>query len=90
MGLTEEEKIQYVKQQLLNIGLTSTFSPLVVICGHESATTNNPYASSLDCGACGGAAGSFNAKVFAILCNEKNVREGLKKKVFLFQMKRYL
>ncbi|MGG4011500.1 DUF2309 domain-containing protein [Bacillus smithii] len=79
VGLTEEEKIQYVKQQLLNIGLTSTFSPLVVICGHESATTNNPYASSLDCGACGGAAGSFNAKVFAILCNEKNVREGLKK-----------
>lgn len=79
IGLTEEEKIQYVKTQLLNIGLTSSFAPLVVICGHKSATTNNPYASSLDCGACGGAAGSFNAKVFAILCNEKNVREGLKK-----------
>ena len=79
IGFTTEEQVQYVKQLLTNIGLTSSFAPLVVICGHESMTTNNPYASSLDCGACGGTAGAFNARVFASLCNLQEVREGLMK-----------
>ncbi|WP_044895472.1 DUF2309 domain-containing protein [Bacillus alveayuensis] len=79
IGLTTDEQVQYVKQLLTNIGLTSSFAPLVVVCGHESTTTNNPYASSLDCGACGGTAGAFNARVFASLCNLKEVRKGLEK-----------
>ncbi|MEK4174535.1 DUF2309 domain-containing protein [Aeribacillus sp. FSL K6-1305] len=79
IGFTTEEQVQYVKQLLTNIGLTSSFAPLVVVCGHESMTTNNPYASSLDCGACGGTAGAFNARVFASLCNLQEVREGLVK-----------
>ncbi|QCK81822.1 DUF2309 domain-containing protein [Geobacillus kaustophilus NBRC 102445] len=79
IGLTKEEQVQYVKQLLVNIGLTSSFAPLVVVCGHESETTNNPYASALDCGACGGAAGAFNARVFAALANLPHVRDGLAK-----------
>ncbi|WP_374719836.1 DUF2309 domain-containing protein [Parageobacillus toebii] len=79
VGFSTEEKVRYVYQLFKGIGLTSRFAPLVVICGHESTTTNNPYASSLDCGACGGAAGGFNARVFAALCNLKEVREGLAK-----------
>ncbi|MBB5326251.1 hypothetical protein HNQ34_003385 [Anoxybacillus tepidamans] len=79
IGLSTQEQVQYVKQLLSTIGLTSSFAPLVVICGHESATVNNPYASSLDCGACGGAAGAFNARVFSTLCNLQEVREGLSK-----------
>ncbi|MBS2771493.1 DUF2309 domain-containing protein [Anoxybacillus rupiensis] len=77
IGFSTEEKIQYVQQLLHSIGLTSSFAPLVIVCGHESATVNNPYASSLDCGACGGAAGAFNARVFAALGNLPEVREGL-------------
>jgi len=79
VGFSLEEQVQYVKQLLSTIGFTSSFAPLVVVCGHESATVNNPYASSLDCGACGGAAGAFNARVFATLCNLPEVREGLSK-----------
>ena len=59
------------------MGLTSGFAPLVVMCGHRSATTNNPFAAALDCGACAGKAGGPNARVLAEMLNGPAVREGL-------------
>ncbi|WP_148235679.1 DUF2309 domain-containing protein [Thermaerobacter marianensis] len=76
VGMRTEEMVQAVKSLFLSIGLVS-FAPLVVVCGHRSLSTNNPYAAALECGACGGAAGGFNARVFAALCNRRDVREGL-------------
>jgi uncharacterized protein len=77
VGFTEKEKIDYVRQSLTTMGLTDRFSPLVVFCGHGSHSTNNPYKSALDCGACGGASGAYNARVLASLCNLPKVRKGL-------------
>ena len=62
------------RQVLANMGLTDGFPPLVLLCGHGSSTTNNPHASGLDCGACGGHTGEVNARVLAGVLNSAAVR----------------
>ncbi|MBQ1782599.1 MAG: DUF2309 family protein [Gammaproteobacteria bacterium] len=77
LGLSLEQRVTLTAQALRGIGLTRDFAPLVVIVGHGSRSRNNPYAAKLECGACGGAAGGFNARVLAALANEPAVRAGL-------------
>ncbi len=48
-----------------------------MLCGHGSVTTNNPHASSLDCGACGGAPGGASARIAVAILNDQGVRSGL-------------
>ncbi|NGP75072.1 DUF2309 domain-containing protein [Balneolaceae bacterium YR4-1] len=50
------------------------FAPIVVWAGHGSETANNPFGSSLDCGACAGNKGRHNARVMARICNDTDVR----------------
>lgn len=76
-GIPVEDQMQLALGALKNMGLVSGFAPLVMICGHGSNTTNNPYAAGLDCGACGGHAGDSNARVAAAILNQPAVRAGL-------------
>jgi len=76
-GIPPEEQAQLALGALKNMGLTSNFSRLVMLCGHGSNTTNNPYAAGLDCGACGGHAGDSNARVAAAILNQPMVRSVL-------------
>jgi len=62
---------------LRNLGLTSGFGRLIVLCGHSCQTVNNPYRAGLDCGACGGHSGEPNARVAADLLNDMRVRQCL-------------
>lgn len=55
-------------------------APLVLLVGHGSSTVNNPHASGLDCGACGGHDGAPNARVAAAILNHPHVRARLAEK----------
>jgi uncharacterized protein YbcC (UPF0753/DUF2309 family) len=72
-----ENQCSYAANALKMMGLTNNFAPLVIFCGHGSTTTNNAYATSLDCGACGGRHGGPNARILASILNKKEVRKYL-------------
>jgi uncharacterized protein YbcC (UPF0753/DUF2309 family) len=62
---------------LRTMSLTGRFSRLLVLVGHGAHTTNNPQASGLACGACGGHSGDVNARLLAGLLNDGALREAL-------------
>ena len=78
IGFSREEQANMVAKALQSIGLTGRFSPFVFVIGHESKSDNNPYESALDCGACGGASGIYNARVFCMMANDLAVRQILR------------
>jgi uncharacterized protein YbcC (UPF0753/DUF2309 family) len=59
------------------MSLTSNFARLVVLAGHGANVVNNPHASGLHCGACGGYSGEVNARLLAAILNDPEVRIGL-------------
>lgn len=62
---------------LRSMSLTHDFARLVVIAGHGASVINNPHASMLHCGACGGFSGDVNARLLAGLLNDAAVRTNL-------------
>ena len=79
VGLSHEAKVLYAEAAFRLMGWTD-FAPIVVFTGHGSQTPNNPYKSSLDCGACAGNPGGPNARVLATICNDEAVREDLRER----------
>ncbi len=78
-GLPLQDRVLLAEAILSTISLEPT-APLVVLCGHGSHTVNNPHASSLDCGACGGAPGGASARIAAAILNDPRVRSGLRER----------
>jgi uncharacterized protein len=75
MGL--EQRADLAERVLRTLCLTEGFARLVVFVGHGSHSSNNPHASGLDCGACGGQSGEGNARALAELLNNAAVRQAL-------------
>ena len=76
-GISPADQALYAEAVLRIMGLTDHFGKCVIFCGHGSRTQNNPYASGLDCGACGGNHGGGNAKVLAAILNKESIRTAL-------------
>jgi len=70
-------RIAAAEQVLRAMSLTDRFARVVVMAGHGARVTNNPHASGLQCGACGGYSGEVNARLLAGLLNDPEVRAGL-------------
>ncbi|APH74165.1 YbcC family protein [Aquibium oceanicum] len=70
-------KITMASGILQAMSMTQDFPPLILLIGHGAQVVNNPFASALHCGACGGHAGDVNARVLAGILNEAEVRQGL-------------
>jgi uncharacterized protein YbcC (UPF0753/DUF2309 family) len=79
LGLTPAEQVEYAATAFELTGWTE-FARIVAFVGHASETTNNPFAASLDCGACAGNPGGPNARVLATICNDQRVRAGLRER----------
>lgn len=75
--LTVEERIHAAATILQAMSMTDGFARLVVFAGHGAGVVNNPHASALQCGACGGYSGETNARLLAALLNDQAVRSGL-------------
>ncbi len=80
IGFTIEEMCHVVYSELKRSGLTKNFAPLIYLFGHGGSSTNNPYYAGYNCGACSGRPSSLNARVFASMANNLEVRSFLKTK----------
>lgn len=72
-----EQRIGYAASLFRLTGLSAQTARLVALVGHGGCTTNNAFAASLDCGACGGHPGGPNARLMAAILNDPAVRAGL-------------
>lgn len=72
-----DQRIEMAETVLRAMSLTDRFARLVLIAGHGASVVNNPHASALHCGACGGYSGEVNARLLASLLNAPDVRTSL-------------
>ena len=76
-GLDTAQKLASAEMVLRAMSMTDGFARVVLLVGHGANVTNNPHASALHCGACGGYSGEVNARLLASLLNDADVRQGL-------------
>ena len=77
IGIPEADRVALAEGILRAMSMTANFARLVLLVGHGSTVVNNPHATGLDCGACGGMTGEASARIGAALLNDPAVRRGL-------------
>jgi uncharacterized protein YbcC (UPF0753/DUF2309 family) len=76
-GIALDTRVKLAEGALKAMSLRQDFARLVLLAGHAATSVNNPHASGLDCGACGGHSGAANARVAAAVLNDPRVRQQL-------------
>jgi uncharacterized protein YbcC (UPF0753/DUF2309 family) len=76
-GITLDQRVLLAEGALKAMSLRQDFARVVLLVGHGASSVNNPHASGLDCGACGGHSGAANARVAAAVLNDPDVRHAL-------------
>jgi uncharacterized protein YbcC (UPF0753/DUF2309 family)/NADH:ubiquinone oxidoreductase subunit 5 (subunit L)/multisubunit Na+/H+ antiporter MnhA subunit len=76
-ALDLETRTDMAETVLRAMSLTRGFARIVLLAGHGANVVNNPHASGLQCGACGGYSGEVNARLLALLLNDSDVRAAL-------------
>jgi len=76
-ALDLEQRTAAAETVLRAMSMTGNFARIVLLAGHGANVVNNPHASALHCGACGGYSGEVNARLLAALLNDPEVRAGL-------------
>jgi len=79
-GMTPQQRLTVAEGVLRAMSMTRDFARLVLLVGHGSTTVNNPHATGLDCGACGGHTGEANARFAAAVLQDPGVRSGLRER----------
>ena len=79
-ALDLDARVGAAETVLRAMSLTENFARIVLLAGHGANVTNNPHASALHCGACGGYSGEVNARLLAGLLNDPEVRAALPEK----------
>jgi uncharacterized protein len=80
VGFTVTEMANRVEGLLRSIGLIEKFAPFVYVIGHGASSVNNPFYTTMDCGACSCRPGSVNARAFCFMANHAKVRELLQER----------
>ena len=75
-GFGTDELVDHAETFLRSTGLVE-LAPLVVLCGHGGAATNNPHLAAYDCGAWGGQSGDVSARAMVEVLSDPRVAAGL-------------
>ncbi|MEE7490794.1 DUF2309 domain-containing protein [Methylobacterium oryzae] len=73
-------RVAIASDVLRAMSLTADFADIVLLVGHGANVVNNPHASALQCGACGGYSGEVNARLLARLLNDAETRVALRER----------
>lgn len=75
-----DEKLKLAHSLIQSLNLQNKIASLVVLTGHGSTSVNNPHATALECGACGGHSGEINALLGCKILNHPEIRQALASK----------
>lgn len=77
IGIPFDQRVEYAAAAFELMGWQQ-FGRLVVFVGHTASTSNNPFDSSLDCGACAGNPGGASARTLATICRDPKIQQALR------------